>query len=146
MPGRIFHYKLVVGAVLGVLALGVVGGLFALQFLTIARPAGEAEVTVAVDRNGTALFDREIAVREPTALSALQRAAALGGFEVEVVEYPGQGAYVVRIAAWRATADEGWLYCVGEPCTHPPLAADRYALKEGDRLRWHWGTAADGLT
>lgn len=146
MGRRIFHYKLIVGAILGILALGTVAGLLALQILVVNDPPGEAEVRVVVAKNETELFDREIAVREPTALSALQEAGRLGGFEVEVDTYPGQGAYVRRIAAWRETGTEGWLYCVGDPCRHPPLAADRYALKDGDLLRWHWGRPEDGLT
>lgn len=134
------------GGVLALLALGIVGGLFVLQFQLLLAKSGET-LTVAVDveRDGT-LWAGNVTLANATALRALLEAGDAGGFEVEVREYPGQGAYVARIGPHREADGEGWLYCVGrDPCDHPKVAADRYALRAGDRLLWHWGTAADGI-
>lgn len=135
------------GAFLAILALAIVGGLFVLQFLTISRNEGVVEVTVVVEKNATSMHNGTLRVRDATALSALEAAGAAAAFDVETQPYPGTGTYVVRIGTWRADGAEGWLYCVGRsPCVHPPLAADRYALKEGDLLQWHWGGPQDGVT
>jgi Domain of unknown function (DUF4430) len=71
------------------------------------------------------------------ALTALEAASAQGEFFYEVKQ-ASFGPYVTRIGRYAAEAASGWVYKVNGVA--PPVGADGYVLKAGDRVLWYWAT------
>lgn len=128
----------------GLLAL-LVGGAGAFAVLAQPKPgASGAHRVVIVGARGT-LFDGEVDVAQATALSALQAAAARAGLAVDLVEYPGMGAYVRAIGNETARDASGWVFDVSDERGEWSMA-DRGAgatpLYAGQAVRWRWSDSA----
>ncbi len=135
--------KLALGAVIFLLLLATVGGMFYLKFVMLDRDAGAAsEVRLdVIQKNGTRLFSGLLDVPEGTALDALLRAGERSGFDVEVSEFGG-GAYVRSVDGVGEADGGGWVYEVYDEggWTSPREAADVYRLGDGASLRWRFTT------
>ncbi|GEM_PF-3717578 len=115
----------------------LLGGAGALAWWSaVSAPAGAAQVHVEIVGPQGALFNGTVRVANATALSALQEAARAGNLTVEVVEYPGMGAYVSRIGPYSAHGGAGWVYEVDG--VSGDRSAARLPLHDGDSLRWSW--------
>ena len=123
-------------AILAALAVGYA----ALAAWTERAPGASGEFPVDVRGPEGAIFSGRVRVEAATALTALQAAAAEGGFEVRVVEYPGMGAYVVAIDGHEARGAAGWVYEAtrGGAVLSGDRSASRFALQPGDALLWKW--------
>ena len=73
----------------------------------------------------------------PTALSALDGASGRGEFYYHVAQ-SSFGPYVDQIGKFAAEGASGWTYKVNG--VSPPIGADKYELKPGDRVLWYWAT------
>ena len=76
-------------------------------------------------------------VSAPNALAALLGASRSGEFFVHVALTPF-GPYVDQIGLYPAGGVTGWAYKVNG--VSPPVGADQYVLKPGDRVLWYWAT------
>jgi uncharacterized protein DUF4430 len=82
-----------------------------------------------------------VTVSGATPFGALERASQLGEFYYRV-QTTGFGPYVDRIGRLAGSASSGWVYKVNG--VSPPVGADQYQLKDGDRVLWYY--AAFGPT
>ena len=71
------------------------------------------------------------------ALLALDAASLRGEFYYHVTQ-SSFGPYVDQIGRHPAGGTNGWTYKVNG--ASPPVGADKYELKEGDRVLWYWAT------
>jgi hypothetical protein len=78
-----------------------------------------------------------VTVAAATPLGALERASLLGEFYYRIRE-TGFGPYVDRIGRRAEGGANGWVYKVNG--VSPPVGADQYPLKEGDRVLWYYAT------
>lgn len=130
--------RLVVAALLLVTSVAAAGA----AYVTMRSADEGASGTYGIDIVGPhgSLFSGELQVENATALSVLLAAAERGGFEVELEEFPGMGAYVRAIGGHRAEGASGWVYEVWRDGAW--ASGDRSAawhpLREGDALRWKW--------
>jgi hypothetical protein len=72
-----------------------------------------------------------------TAFGALERGSRIGEFYYRV-QPTGFGPYVDRIGRLAATGTSGWVYKVNG--VSPPVGADQYRLRAGDRVLWYHAT------
>lgn len=86
------------------------------------------------------VYSGELRVENATALGVLLAAAAAGGFDVTLDEYPGLGPYVRAIAGHEAHGASGWVYEIWRDGAwlHGDRSAAHKPLEEGDALRWRW--------
>lgn len=75
------------------------------------------------------------------ALSALDGASLRGEFYYHVTQ-TSFGPYVDQIGRFPAEAANGWTYKVNG--VSPPVGADKYELKAGDRVLWYWSSFGPG--
>lgn len=103
-------------------------------------PGGAGEHGVRVIGPQGLVFEGEVRVDEATALSVLLAAGRMGGFKVEVAEYPGMGAYVWSIAGHEARGASGWVYeVVRDGATrNGDRSAALQPLQPGDAVTWRW--------
>ena len=73
----------------------------------------------------------------PNAMQALDVASLRGEFYYHVTQ-SSFGPYVDQIGRHPAGGTSGWTYKVNG--ASPPVGADKYELKEGDRVLWYWTT------
>ena len=78
-----------------------------------------------------------VTVSSPTPLGALERASQLGEFFYRVESF-SFGPYVAQVGRLAGSATTGWVYKVNG--VSPPVAADQYVLREGDRVLWYHAT------
>ncbi|HET9325082.1 MAG TPA: DUF4430 domain-containing protein [Gaiellaceae bacterium] len=128
-----------VGASQTLIALAAVAALAALLVPT----ALAARVSVRIEGRFQPLFGSLTTRFEagPTALSALDGASGRGEFYYHVTQ-SSFGPYVDQIGKFAAEGSNGWTYKVNG--ISPPVGADKYQLKAGDRVLWYW--AAFGPT
>ena len=74
---------------------------------------------------------------QPTALGALEAASRKGEFYYRIKEF-AFGPFVDRIGRRESAGTSGWVYKVNG--VSPPVGADAYVLKPGDRVLWYWAT------
>ena len=74
-------------------------------------------------------------VSATNALDALTNAGKAGEFFVHVTS-TSFGPYVDQVGFYGAFGSSGWAYKVNG--VSPPVAADQYALKPGDKVLWYW--------
>ena len=72
-----------------------------------------------------------------TALDALKKAAEVCGFPYHI-QSSSLGDYVDEIGGDKASGSSGWLYAVNSAM--PSVGAGAYLLKEGDAVRWYFGS------
>lgn len=129
---------------LGLLAmLLLVSAALATWWGPAAGPGGAYDVTI--EGPDGILFAGTVAVDEATALSVLEAAAGEAGLALETETYPGMGTYVRAVGEHRAHGPDGWVYEVRRDgaWTLGDRSAARYALEEGDAVRWRW--TSDGV-
>ena len=73
----------------------------------------------------------------PNAMQALDAASLRGEFYYHVTQ-SSFGPYVDQIGRHPAGGSNGWVYKVNG--ASPPVGADQYELKDGDRVLWYWAT------
>ena len=130
--------------------LAVLGALAAA--LALAAPAFAVRVHVRVEGAGATLFGATEPVVRPvtgtfappdgvaltvpaaTPLGALERASRLGEIYYRV-QSSSFGPYVDRIGRRGAAGTTGWVYKVNG--VSPPVGADKYVLRAGDRVLWY---------
>jgi hypothetical protein len=78
---------------------------------------------------------------QPTALGALERASRKGEFYYRLRSF-GFGLFVDRIGRREGVGSAGWAYKVNG--VSPPVGADQYVVREGDRVLWYWADFANG--
>ncbi len=120
--------------------------------LVLAAPALSIRVHVRVEGATTTIFGATeprltpvsgtftppagdpVTVAGATPLGALERASRRGEFHyrLEVFSF---GPYVAQIGRRPGTGTTGWVYKVNG--VSPPIGADQYRLKEGDRVLWY---------
>jgi Domain of unknown function (DUF4430) len=128
------------------------GGLAAAVFVS---PALAVDVKVRVEGVKVSIFGRseprlapvtgtfsppegpDITVSGSTPLGALERASRRAEFFYRV-QSTSFGPYVDRIGRRAATGSSGWVYKVDH--VSPPVGADSYKLKKGDKVLWYWAT------
>jgi hypothetical protein len=71
------------------------------------------------------------------ALQALDFASHRGEFYYHLTQ-SSFGTYVDQIGRYAAVGTSGWTYKVNG--VSPPVGADKYVLREGDRVLWYWAT------
>jgi uncharacterized protein DUF4430 len=74
-------------------------------------------------------------VSAATALDALTHASKSAEFFVHITD-TSYGPYVDQVGYWAAFGSSGWTYKVNG--VSPPVGADKYELKAGDRVLWYW--------
>jgi hypothetical protein len=74
-------------------------------------------------------------VSATNALDALTHAGKSGEFFVHVTD-TSYGPYVDQVGYWAAFGSSGWTYKVNG--VSPPIGADKYELKAGDKVLWYW--------
>ena len=74
-------------------------------------------------------------VSASTALDALESASRSGEFYVHVSD-TSYGPYVDQVGLYAAFGSSGWTYKVNG--VSPPVGADQYVLKPGNRVLWYW--------
>jgi Domain of unknown function (DUF4430) len=74
-------------------------------------------------------------VSATNALDALTNAGKAGEFFVHVTS-TSFGPYVDQVGFYEAFGSSGWAYKVNG--VSPPVGADQYALKPGDKVLWYW--------
>jgi hypothetical protein len=127
--------------------------------LVLAAPALAVRVHVRVEGATTTIFGateprlapvtgtfsppagEPVTVNAATPLGALERASRRGEFHYRLETF-GFGAYVAQIGRRPGSDTTGWVYKVNG--VSPPVGADAYELKEGDRVLWYF--ARFGLT
>lgn len=127
-------------AAAGILAVLLVAtGALAWWSLATTRTETAAVHVVIVGPTG-ALFDGVVRVENATAYAALRAAAEAGNLSLDVEDYPGMGLYVRAVGGFAAKGPAGWIYEVdrGEGWVSGDRSAARYALHEGEALRWSW--------
>lgn len=96
-----------------------------------------ARVSVRVEGRFQPLFG-SLATRfeaGTNAMSALDGASLRGEFYYHVTQ-SSFGPYVDQIGRFPAEGTNGWTYKVNG--VSPPVGADKYQLKDGDRVLWYW--------
>jgi Domain of unknown function (DUF4430) len=97
-----------------------------------------ANVKVRVEGKTRTIFAPvERSVSAGNALEALQAAAGVGEFYFHVTQ-TSFGPYVDQIGLYPGAGSAGWAYKVNG--VSPPVGADQYVLKAGDRVLWYWAT------
>ncbi len=76
-----------------------------------------------------------VTVNAATPLGALERASRRGEFHYRLETF-GFGAYVAQIGRRPGSDTTGWVYKVNG--VSPPVGADAYELKGGDRVLWYF--------
>lgn len=124
-----------VGASQTLIALAALVALAALLVPT----APAARVSVRVEGRFQPLFGSLTTRFEagPSALSALDGASLRGEFYYHVTQ-SSFGPYVDQIGRFAAEGTNGWTYKVNG--VSPPVGADKYELKTGDRVLWYWAS------
>jgi Domain of unknown function (DUF4430) len=124
-----------VGASQTLIALAALVALAALLVPT----ALAARVSVRVEGRFQPLFGSLTTRFEagPSALSALDGASLRGEFYYHVTQ-SSFGPYVDQIGRFAAEGTNGWTYKVNG--VSPPVGADKYELKTGDRVLWYWAS------
>jgi hypothetical protein len=74
-------------------------------------------------------------VSATNALDALTHAGKAGEFFVHITD-TSYGPYVDQVGYWAAFGSSGWTYKVNG--VSPPVGADKYELKAGDKVLWYW--------
>jgi outer membrane protein assembly factor BamB len=74
-----------------------------------------------------------------TALGALEAASQKVGFDYLVSYYESFGLFVTSIAGIANQGYSGWMYAVNN--VTPAVAAERYAVKDGDKIWWYYSTS-----
>jgi hypothetical protein len=74
-------------------------------------------------------------VSATNALDALTNAGKAGEFFVHVTS-TAYGPYVDQVGYYAAFGSSGWAYKVNG--VSPPVGADQYVLKPGDKVLWYW--------
>jgi len=123
-------------AAAAILAL-LVGAAGALAWWSAAVPrAGEATVRLEVVGPDGPLFNGTVRLANATAYTALLAA----NLTLQVDEYPGMGIYVRAIGPYAAHGASGWIFAVdrGAGWVEGDRSAARFALHDGDALRWSW--------
>lgn len=124
----------------------VLAGLWALGASLEPAPGGALEAgLVVVEPGGSVVYEGVVTPGNATALGVLDAGADDGGFPYET-ETHGMGVQVVSINGTRNEGSSGWVYRVrseGEWCWGD-RSPDRYAVGEGDRVRWEWSEEAPG--
>jgi hypothetical protein len=97
-----------------------------------------ADVKIRVEGKTRTIFaPTERPVSADNALEALQTAADAGEFYFHITQ-TAFGPYVDQVGLYPAGGTTGWVYKVNG--VSPPVGADQYVLKPGDRLLWYWAT------
>jgi uncharacterized protein DUF4430 len=98
-----------------------------------------ARVSVRVEGRTLSLFGALETRFEagPNAMQALDAASLRGEFYYHVTQ-SSFGPYVDQIGRYPAGGTNGWTYKVNG--ISPPVGADKYELKDGDRVLWYWAT------
>lgn len=130
--------RLVVSALVLLLALGGAGALAAWGW----QRAEGASATFHVEALGPegVVLSENVTVEDATVLRALEIAAGRAGLALDVVRYPGMGAYVRAIGPWEAGGPAGWVYEVHRDGAwrSGDRSAELFALEKGDAVRWSW--------
>jgi len=122
--------RLVLAAALLALLVGAAG---ALAWWSAATPrAGEATVRVEVVGPDGPLYNGTVTLANATAYAAL----VATHLPLQVDDYPGMGVYVRAIGPYAAHGASGWIFFVNG--AGGDRSAARYALHDGDTLRWTW--------
>ncbi len=121
--------------------------------LALAAPALAVRVHVRVEGATTTIFGateplltpvagtfsppagEPVTVNAPTPLGALERASRRGEFYYRLEAF-SFGPYVAQIGRNAAAETTGWVYKVNG--VSPPVGANAYELKEGDRVLWYF--------
>ena len=74
---------------------------------------------------------------QPTALGALEAASRKGEFYYRIKEF-AFGPFIDRIGRRESAGTSGWVYKVNGVV--PPVGADKYVVKAGDRVLWYFAT------
>ena len=127
--------------------------------LALAAPGLAARVHVRVEGASTTIFGAAepwvtpvrgtitppagaaVAVTADTPLGALERASRLGEFYYRLESF-SFGPYVAQIGRHAAAASTGWVYKVNG--VSPPVGANAYELKPGDRVLWYFARFGAG--
>ena len=127
--------------------------------LALAGPALAVRVHVRVEGAGATLFGATeplvtpvagtwsppdgppLALGTETPLGALERASRRAELYYRV-QSTGFGPYVDRIGRVAASGTTGWVYKVNG--VSPPVGADKYELREGDRVLWYFAPFGPG--
>jgi Domain of unknown function (DUF4430) len=97
-----------------------------------------ANVKIRVEGKTRTIFaPAERSVSADNALGALQTAAGAGEFYFHVTQ-TSFGPYVDQVGLYPAGGTTGWVYKVNG--VSPPVGADQYVLKAGDKVLWYWAT------
>jgi hypothetical protein len=121
--------------------------------LVLAAPALAVRVHVRVEGATTTIFGateprltpvtgtfappagEPVTVNAATPLGALERASRRGEFYYRLETF-AVGAYVAQVGRRAGSETTGWVYKVNG--VSPPVGADAYELKEGDRVLWYF--------
>jgi hypothetical protein len=103
---------------------------------------GAHEPRLAVFTGTLPLDDGSVrTLTQPTALGALESASRKGEFFYNL-HNASFGPYVDRIGRREAAGFAGWVYKVNG--MSPPVGADNYVVREGDRVVWYWADFTNG--
>jgi len=105
----------------------------------VAPAAFAARVSVRVEGRTLSIFGGLETRFEAGAngLQALDAASLRGEFYYHVAQ-SSFGPYVDQVGRHPAGGTNGWTYKVNG--VSPPVGADKYELKDGDRVLWYWAT------
>jgi len=121
--------------------------------LVLAAPALAVRVHVRVEGATTTIFGateprltpvtgtfappagEPVTLNAPTPLGALERASRRGEFHYRLETF-AFGAYVAQVGRRPGSETTGWVYKVNG--VSPPVGADAYELKDGDRVLWYF--------
>ena len=105
--------------------------------LTLVPTALAVRVHVRVEGKTRTIFGSSSPLLDggTNALTALDAAAAAGEFYYDVKQF-SFGPFVDQIGRFPSAGNSGWVYKVNGVA--PPVAADKYQLKDGDSVLWFW--------
>jgi Domain of unknown function (DUF4430) len=102
----------------------------------LSAPVLGASVRIRVEGRTRTIFGQtEPRITAADALKALDVASRRGEFYYHVTQ-TSYGPYVDQIGRYKAFGSSGWTYKVDG--VSPPVGADKYVLKDGDRVLWYW--------
>lgn len=132
------------------LAAALLVAAVAVAVLVALRSPGPAPSAAAsypvqiVGGDGRTIFDGTVVVANATALSVLQAASEVGGFDLEVQGAGCPSAYIRRVGGQGESGAGGWTFRIahaGQDWGLPPSeSAACCPLRPGDRLEWRWST------
>ena len=98
-----------------------------------------ARVSVRVEGRSLSIFGSLETPFEAgaNAMQALDAASLRGEFYYHVAQ-SSFGPYVDQIGRHPAGGTNGWVFKVNG--VSPPVGADKYELRDGDRVLWYWAT------